>query len=179
MINSKNFIVPAMAAIIFSCCAFDDRGCAASSSADEQTQDRQEHMQQQQVAQTGLPGITNFTEAKLVKHLYELRDQKILTYTYVPDMNGKLWHLCNSIGYGLPYGVQFSNPEKVTSYHSSNYLTLPQAEPNGLYMPSTAEGTWVTCINPNKPSDIAPVYVESRVITSPFKLRTMGEYAEQ
>jgi hypothetical protein len=136
-------------------------------------------MQRQQVAQTGLPGITNFTEAKLVKHLYELRDQKIMTYTYIPDMNGKLWHLCNSIGYGLPYGVQFSNPEKIEKDSEHGYATLPQAEPNGLYMPPTAEGTWVTCINPSNPSDIAPVYVESRVITSPFKLRAAGEYAEE
>jgi hypothetical protein len=121
-----------------------------------------------------MPGITNFTEAKLVRHLYELRDQKILTYSYVPDMNGKLWHLCDSIGYGLPYGVQFSNPEKSTDNRA---YPMPQSEPNGLFMPATAEGTWITCINPNNPGDIAPVYVEPRVIVSPFKLRAEGEYA--
>ena len=146
--------------------------CSCDNSTDKQIQEKQEQMQQQQLAQTGLPGITNFTEAKLVKHLYELRDQKILTYAYIPDMNGKLWHLCDSIGYGLPYGVQFSNPEKMMDRG-----TLPQSEPNGLFMPATAEGTWITCINPNSSGDIAPVYVEPRVIVSPFKLRAEGEYA--
>jgi streptogramin lyase len=147
--------------------------CGCDNTADKQIQEKQEQMQQQQMAQTGLPGITNFTEAKLVKHLYELRDQKILTYSYIPDMNGKLWHLCDSIGYGLPYGVQFSNPEKATA----RTYPMPQSEPNGLFMPTTAEGTWVTCINPNNPADIAPVYVEPRVIVSPFKLKAEGDYA--
>lgn len=146
-------------------------------SADQKTQDQQESMQKQAADQTGLPGITNFTELKLVKHLYELRDQKIVTYSYVPDMNGKLWHLCDSIGYGLPYSVQFSNPEKVMKDSQYGYGTLPQAEPNGLFMPATAEGTWVVCINPNNNNDIAPVYVEPRVIVSPFRLNATGEYA--
>ena len=58
-----------------SCCAFNDQGCAGSSgTADEQVARQQETSQRQQVAQTGQPGITNYTEAKLVKHLYELRD---------------------------------------------------------------------------------------------------------
>jgi hypothetical protein len=147
-------------------------------SADQKVQGQQEQMQQQAMAQTGMPGITNFTELKLVRHLYELRDQKVVTYTYVPDMNGRLWHLCNSIGYGLPYGVQFSNPEKQVAEYQG-WGTLPQSEPNGLYMPPTAEGTWVTCENPNKPGDISPVYVEPRVIVSPFKLTSAGEYGSK
>jgi hypothetical protein len=157
------------------CCAWS--GCGTvTPTADQQTSQKQEQMQQQQVAQTGMPGITNFTEAKLVKHLYELRDQKIVTYTYVPDMNGKLWHLCDSFGYGLPYGVQFSNPEKQVSNYQG-WGVLPQAEPNGLYMPPTAEGTWIICSNPNGSGDISPVYVEPRVMVSPFKLRAEGEYS--
>ena len=176
----KKLIFPILAMVVMSCCAFNDQGCAGSSgTADEQVARQQETSQRQQVAQTGQPGITNYTEAKLVKHLYELRDQKIVTYTYVPDMNGKLWHLCNSIGYGLPYGVQFSNPEKVTKDSQYGYGTLPQAEPNGLYMPPSAEGTWIVCANPNGSGDVSPVYVEPRVIVSPFKLRSEGEYAAE
>jgi hypothetical protein len=150
------------------------------------TPDQQQAAQQKKVsaesnAQTGMPGVTNFTEKKLVKHLYELRDEKIVTYSYVPDMQGHLWHLCNSIGYGLPYGVQFTNPERpAEAYetHEQGNLALPQAEPNGLYMPPTAEGTWIICTNPNGSGDLAPVYVEPRVIVSPFKLTSFGEYGE-
>ena len=165
--------------LLFSGC---DVNTANHPRADEHMQRQQEIMQQQQISQTGMPGITNFTEAKLVKHLYELRDQKIVTYSYVPDMQGKLWHLCDSIGYGLPYAVQFSNPEKNVwtdgeGNHTWVNTNLPQAEPNGLYMPSAAEGTWITCINPNGSGDLSPLYVEPRVIVSPFKLRAEGEYA--
>ena len=158
-------------------------GCDLSPTAntDEKVAVQQEQMQSQALAQTGLPGITNFTELKMVKHLYELRDQKIATYTYVPDMNGKLWHLCNSIGYGLPYATQFSNPQRRVFYSSTNAAhsdyDLPQAEPNGLFMPSAAEGTWITCSNPNGQGSLEPVYIEPRVIVSPFKLRAEGEYA--
>jgi hypothetical protein len=156
-------------------------GCdRISQNTDEKVAVEQEQMKAAQVSQTGQPGITNFTEAKIVKHLYELRDQKIVTYAYIPDMNGRLWHLCDSIGYGLPYGVQFSNPQKrvfatATNAAHSDY-DLPQAEPNGLYMPPTASGTWIECMNPDKPGDIAPVYVEPNVIVSPFKLHAAGEY---
>ena len=50
-----------------------------------------------------------------------------------------------------------------------------QAEPNGLFMPSTAEGTWVICAG-EKAGDIRPIYVEPRVIVSPFKLHSISEY---
>jgi hypothetical protein len=176
----KKYILTVVACLVLTCCAFQEGGCdsAPKPTADQQTQARQEQMQRQQVAQTGMPGITNFTEAKLVKHLYELRDQKIVTYSYVPDLNGKLWHLCDSIGYGLPYSVQFSNPEKEESTpYSGVWYNLPQAEPNGLYMPSTAEGTWITCVDPSGNGEVQPLYVEPRVIVSPFKLRAEGEYA--
>ena len=47
--------------------------------------------------------------------------------------------------------------------------TLPQADPNTLFSPPSAEGTWVLCVNPetNKPT---PLYVEPKIIVSPFKL---------
>lgn len=148
--------------------------------ADETIQRQQEALQQQAVAQTGLPGITNFTELKMVRHLYELRDAAITTYTYIPDMQGRLWHLCDSIGYGIPYATQFSSPEKNVwtdggGTHSWVNTNLPQSEPNGLFMPSEAAGTWVMC---GTKGGTEPVYIEPNVIVSPFKLHAVGEYAE-
>jgi len=134
-------------------------------------------MNEQAVAQTGMPGITNFTEKKIVKKLYELRDQNIATFSYVPDMQGRLWHLCDSIGYGLPYGVQFSNPHRPLWPENSTSSMADQAEPNGLFMPPTAEGTWVICVDEKQKGNLQPVYVEPRVIVSPFRLRAEGEYA--
>jgi len=50
------------------------------------------------------------------------------------------------------------------------YVTLPQADPNGLYSPASAEGTWVLCVDhkDNKPK---PIYVEPRIIVSPIALQ--------
>ena len=131
---------------------------------------------EQAVSQVGMPGITNFTEKKIVRKLYELRDQNIATFSYIMDMQGRLWHLCDSIGYGLPYGVQFTNPHTPMwpDYHDSQMADQP--EPNGLFMPPTAEGSWVICASEKNKGDIEPIYVEPRVIVSPFRLRSEGDY---
>ena len=56
---------------------------------------------------------------------------------------------------------------KVTGHYQ--YEQIPQPEPNGLFMPTSAEGTWVMLKDPN--SDlVAPVYVEPRIVSSPFRL---------
>lgn len=148
-------------------------------SIDKKISEQQAQSLQQANQQVGMPGITNFTEMKIVRKLYELRDQNIITYSYVPDYQGRLWHICDSIGYGLPYGVQFSNPEKHISMQSMDTrdgYNIPQAEPNGLFMPETAEGTWIICGSAAKPNEIAPVYVEPRVVVSPFKLNSVGDW---
>lgn len=146
--------------------------------ADKKEQRATEAITAQAVSQIGMPGVTNFTEKKLVRKLYELRDQEIATFTYMPDMNGKLWHVCDSVGFGLPYGVQFSNPDKLVNPYTtaSGYITMPQAEPNGLYMPPSAEGTWVMCGAKN---DVKPVYIEPRIVVSSFPLRSAGEYFDK
>jgi hypothetical protein len=149
-------------------------GCQPPSS-DQVQAHQQEQMVQESNAQVGMPGVTNFTEKKMVKMLYELRDQKISTYTYVPDMQGRLWHLCDSVGFGLPYGVQYSNPEK-HRYDAGGAYNIPQAEPNGLFMPPTAEGTWVMCVAPG--GKIDPIYVESRTVVSTRRLKSAGSWSE-
>lgn len=154
-------------------------GCAPEGpKSDSIIQAQQEKMVEESVAQTGLPGVTRFTEKKLMKMLYELRDTNIATYTYIRDMNGRLFHVCDSVGYGLPYGTQYSNPEKIVPYGMNTYVpntshVVPQSEPNGLFMPPTAEGTWVMC---GTEAAIKPVYVEDRVLVSPFRLNSVGDY---
>jgi hypothetical protein len=139
----------------------------------------QEQLSDQAVAQVGMPGITNFTEKKIVRKLYELRDQNIATHAYVMDLNGHLHHVCESIGYGLPYGVQFTNPTKplTPEYHDS--AMIGQAEPNGLFMPPTAEGTWVICADEKNKGNIVPVYIEPRVVVSPIPLKAVDEWQEK
>jgi hypothetical protein len=151
---------------------FDSGGCDDNPS-DTQQRQQQERLSQESNNQVGMPGIANFTEKKVMRRLYEMRDRNVATYTYIVDMQGKLHHVCDSMGYGLPYGVQFSNPEKPTSY--GNGTMMPQSEPNGLFMPPSAEGTWVICASTK--GEFTPMYIEPRVIVSPFRLNAVDDYA--
>lgn len=121
-------------------------------------------------AQTGMPAIVNFRERKLLKEILELRDQEnISTYTYiVAEMTGQLVLLGKSIGYGIPYSTQYTNPMK-PGYVSSNSYTIPQADPNGLFNPASSSGTWVMLVDPTT-SKPRVVYIEPMVIVSPFPL---------
>lgn len=117
--------------------------------------------------QIGMPSIMNFQERKLAKMIFELRDQaNLVTYAYIVAKNtGKLVFIGKCIGFGLPYSVQYTNPQK----YETNGATLPQADPNGLYMPSGLSATWLMMIDP-KTQKPRPVYVEPEILVSPFKL---------
>jgi hypothetical protein len=138
--------------------------------SDEIQQRQQEKILKEGTAQTGMPAIKNFRERRLLKDILELRDKEgLVTYTYVwSEITGKKIFFCDSIGYGIPYATQYTNPQKIDS-SGSHYVTIPQADPNGLFSPASAEGTWVMCKNPNG-REVRPVYVEPRIIVSPFKL---------
>jgi len=159
-------LILALAPAVSSC---DDPG----QSSDEEQQIVQEKLLAEGTVQTGMPAIKNFRERKLLKDIIELRDQDgLVTYTYMyNEMAGKLVFLCDSIGYGIPYATQYTNPQK-QKYN----FTLPQADPNGLFSPASADGTWVMCKDPDGDS-VKPVYIEPRIVVSPFKL-PLGEPAQ-
>jgi hypothetical protein len=130
---------------------------------------KQEEMSKRGVESVGFPAITNYAEKRMFKDILELRDKMEPTYTYITDMNGKLHKICDSVGYGLPYATQYTNPQRSISNTGGGLTTLPQADPNGLYSPASAEGTWVMCLDP-KSKKVKPVYMEPRVIVSPILL---------
>jgi hypothetical protein len=121
--------------------------------------------------QIGMPDIVNFTERKLAKDILELRDQESLsTFTYLVSLDGKLVFLGQSIGYGLPYSVQFTNPEvEVYRRIEGGFGTLPQADPNGLFMPGGLSATWILLVD-QESGEARPVYVEPQIVVSPIKL---------
>jgi len=150
------------------CAAPEGRGAG---SADKLEAERTAKLQQEAVAQTGLPNITSFTEKKFAKLIYELRDSEITTYSYFMDYTGSLHFLCESIGYGLPFSVQYVNPEKTWVRGDAYYDvggTIPQPEPNGLFMPDGLSATWVLCSDGE--GSVRPIYSEPSLIVSPFKL---------
>lgn len=129
---------------------------------------KQEELSLQAVQQVGMPAIVNFAEKRMMKDILELRDQNVATTTYLVGMNNQLTKLCTSIGYGLPYATQYTNPQKPV-YEVHGNITLPQADPNGLYSPASADGTWVLCVD-KKDGKAKPVFIEPRIIVSPFPI---------
>ena len=151
-------------------------GCGKYTPSSDQIQNqKQEEISRQIVESVGLPAIKNFQEKRIMKDIIELRDQpNLVTYTYTQDMSGRLHKICDSVGYGLPYSTQYTNPERIASGFETpgtGNITLPQADPNGLYSPSSASGTWVLCKVPGKDS-VKPIYIEPNVIVSPFPLNS-------
>lgn len=155
--------------------------CASCDDRPPTTEEKQAAQQAQQLEQAhqkiGMPAIGNFSEKRMMKDLYELRDKPFATHTYiVNEMQGCLIYFGASVGYGLPYATQYTSPTRTDMVHISNgggysVQQVPQPEPNGLFMPTSAEGTWVMLKDPNS-DDVKPVYVEPRVVVSPFKLTT-------
>jgi hypothetical protein len=148
-------------------------GQVPTESSDKIQNRKQEELSMQSVESVGLPAIKNFQEKRILKDILELRDNpKFNTYTYTEDMNGRLHLRCHSIGYGIPYATQYTNPQKVVGGYSGGdyyHIPMPQADPNGLFSPASADGTWVLCKVPGK-DDVQPVYIEPRITVSPFPL---------
>jgi hypothetical protein len=127
---------------------------------------KQEELSKQAITTVGMPAVVNFAEKRMMKDIIELRDKMQPTYTYLVGTNNQLTKLCDSLGYGLPYATQYTNPQKEADY---SHAVIANADPNGLYSPSNAEGTWVLCLDP-KSKKAMPMYIEPRVIVSPYAL---------
>ena len=141
--------------------------------SDEQQHHAQEQMAKQANMEVGMPAIVNFQEKRILKDIYERRDKAIVTITYTQDLNAGLHKLCDSIGYGIPAATQYTNPMRIgggMEAPSQGNVTLPQADPNGLFSPASAEGTWVMCKDPNS-DKVEPIYSEPRIIVSTFPLK--------
>lgn len=155
-------------------------GCTTQESANDIQRDRQQAVVREGVSQIGVPAIVNYREMRQLKDIYELRDQDgLVTYTYTySEVTGKPTFFCDSIGYGIPYATQFSAGEAMqrfslpsTTDRASVYgdERLPQPEPNGLFPPTSADGTWIMCKIPGS-GTVKPQYVEPKVLVTTFKL---------
>ncbi len=146
--------------------------CNNQPSSNDELAAKQEVLMKEANAQVGMPAIKNYQERKLFKLVLEARDQtNLVCYCYLENsINGTVGQfLGKCLGYGLPYGTQYTNPQSIESKSTYGIAILPQADPNGLFMPVTAEATWIFLINP-KTNQPEPVYCEPKVIISPFPL---------
>ena len=172
----KRFILPLLVMLTLGATVACDDMAPAQPSADQVQQAQQEKIQADGAAQVGMPAIKNHREQKMLKDILELRDQAgLTTYTYtVSAQTGRLRFFGVTIGYGIPYATQFTNPAKIAERSdghqgADNYAILPQADPNGLFSPASADGTWILMKDPAG-DKVLPVYVEPRIVVSPFKL---------
>lgn len=129
--------------------------------------------------QIGLPNITNFQQKRLMKRIMEECDKEnLICYAYLKsDYTGRLVFIGKCVGYGVPFSAQYTNPQKIVEadkqvgYDDAGrgpLTTLPQADPNALYMPTSSSATWLMMIDKeNKPR---VVYLEPEIVVSPFPL---------
>ena len=144
-------------------------GCGQRDSGNAITNRQQSVVDKQAALEVGFPNITNFQEKRELKLIYELRDKTFTTITYLKGMHGHLHKMCDSVGYGIPYSTEYSNPEKVHWAGNTRVIALPQADPNGLYSAPDAAATWILCLDP-KTQQVEPVYSEPDIVVSQFPL---------
>jgi len=145
--------------------------CEKKSTADERQTEQTKQAMSEAERQVGYPNIINFQQRKLMKLIYELCDKEdLVCYAYIKsDYQGKLFFVGQCIGFGIPFSAQFTNPEYVVKNNANSYGTLPQPDPNGLFMPTSSSATWLMMIDP-KTKEPRPVYIEPEIVVSPFPL---------
>jgi|GEM_PF-502537 len=155
-----------------------------SQSSNDIARQRQEEQLSQAVAQVGMPALPNLRTFRLVKYIFEMCDKEVSTYTYLwSEFNGKAVFLCNSIGFPVPYASQLTAPESMQFYNLGRrpggasgegrvygHAVLPQADPDGVFKPASAEATWIVCLNPITGKKADPGFVEPRTMAFPFPL---------
>ena len=152
-------------------------GCASTTSSTEAENKYTEETMQEINRQIGMPEIDNFFEKKLAKEIFELRDNsKLVTYAYLVNLDGKFVYLGRTLGFGLPYSVQYTSPEKLIDRYGRNIMgssrtpyILPQADPNGLYMPDGLSATWLMLIN-EQTGNPEIIYTEPSIVVTQSKL---------
>lgn len=155
--------------------------CTVSNeSADLKQTKASEDMFSEAQRQIGMPNIVNFQQRKMLKWIFELADKAdLVTYSYIKaDMTGKLIFIGKTLGYGVPFSAQFTNPEKVVEGDKEigydvaglgSLMTKPQADPNGLFMPTSSSATWVIMIHPETGKPVVD-YWEPELITKTFPM---------
>lgn len=116
----------------------------ACDSVDDEQERQTEQLMTEAQKQIGMPNIKNFAERKMLKEVLEKADDpNLITYLYTTNLEGKLVYQGRGIGFGIPYSVQFTNPER----YEYQGATLPQADPSGLFKPDGLSATWYMMID--------------------------------
>lgn len=159
--------------------AFTFVACTASYDSADSIQTKQsETLFKEAQREIGLPNIVNWQQRKTLRDIFELADQEdLICYAYLFNpYQGKLLYLGRTLGYGIPFSAQFTNPEKVVEadkeigkdYSGHFLMTKPQADPNGLFMPTSSSATWLILLDED--NNPRPIYVEPALVVSPIPM---------
>lgn len=132
-----------------------------NSTADTKEADQVDQQQQVYVSNQPAPAFDWSLERHILTELYKARNNAVQTYSYIRNLNGQVVFSCKSIGFPLPSNDQLTNPEKTDRPNSESRVSLPQAEPNGLYSSPSTSGTYVFCVNSD--GTVSPSYFEADV----------------
>lgn len=157
--------------------AFALTGCDESASTSTATTKEAEMVNQQDtIYLNGQPvHIYDYSIPRdLFQQFYDYQTKEAVnTYSIISDINGNVYYEGPTMGYPIPYNSQLTNPEK-TERHRGDYeggnVTLPQAEPNGLYTSPTTNATIVMFID-SASGKLMPVYTELNVTCFPFVIK--------
>lgn len=153
-------------------------GCRDVTTSDSVQAKQTEQALSEAQRQIGMPNVSNFQQRKLMKLIYEMCDKEdLICYAYIKsDYQGKLMFIGKCVGFGIPFSAQFTNPEKLVDRYGRTIRNgvhdthiLPQADPNGLFMPTSSSATWLMMVDP-KTKKPRPVYIEPEIVVSPFSL---------
>ena len=143
-------------------------GCDGSPqkvSAQAMEQHSQNLQMEQFLRNQPVPSIDFSLERHILIQLYVARQKATNTFSVVQSAyTGKVLWSCPSIGFPIPYATQLTNPNQVQwkgGMHEYASAVLAQQEPNGLFSPASADGTWVPCVDER--GKITPVYEEKKV----------------
>ena len=160
-------VIVAILALITGCNEYDK-------STDKKQREQTEKLMGEINREIGLPNMVNFQQKKLMKMVYELCDKEdLICYAYIKsDYQGKLMFIGRCVGFGIPFSAQYTNPIKLVNCDMGGGwgdIPIPQADPNGLFMPTSSSATWLMMIDP-KGGEPRPVYLEPEIVVSPFPL---------
>lgn len=140
-------------------------GCGIGDSQEDRDRKQQEVGLNQLHKNNPLPVFQDSRELNEAIQLYILRNKSINTTTVVMTY-GRLLFTCPSKGYGLPYGVNVSNPLQKDGSGGN----ISQSEPNGLFTDGVqTQATWVICVRKN--GDEVAIYFEDHVDAFPFAVK--------
>lgn len=152
-----------VAGFTLSGCTYDE---AASKEAGQVAQQQKIYVDNQPV-----PAFDWSLERHVFTEIYKARNNAVITYSYVRNLQGQVYFKCKSIGFPLASNMQLTASESEIWVHSG-YTKLPQAEPNGLFSSPSSAGTYVMCMNSD--GTVSPAYFEDNVETHMSPLNDSG-----